>query len=169
MDIDSRSIRFEVNLTQKDITNLMMYMARTRKALWIIASIYVCITLYFIVDSVSQKGISGITDNLFIICVFIVFLVYIPLLYYYAGRRSFKNNERLRETLCYEINTQDIRVEGDSFDSTFSWDKTYGASENKRSFFIWQQKRSANILPKRDLTSEDISFLREMAAIYKRR
>jgi|GEM_PF-1266944 len=169
MDIDSQSIRFEVNLTQKDITNLMMYMARTRKVLWIISFIYVSVTLYFIISSVLQKGISGITDNLFTVGVLIGFLVYIPLLYYYAGKRSFKNNERLKETLRYEINARDIHIKGDSFDSTFSWDKTYGISENKRSFFIWQQKRSANILPKRYLTSQDISFLREMATIYKRR
>jgi len=165
----AESIRFEVNLTEKDVINLMMYIARTRKSLIIIYLLYLIVFLYYFISSLYSGGIDGLVDNIFLIALFFFFLVFVPVMYYIVGKRSYKNNPRLRETHHYEINRESIYIKGDSFESTFTWEKTAGISENKNSFFIWQQKNIANIVTKRSLTETDIEFLRQMTSIYKRK
>ncbi|MDL2215255.1 YcxB family protein, partial [Dysgonomonas sp. OttesenSCG-928-M03] len=69
----------------------------------------------------------------------------------------------------FDIDKKNIQIVGESFNSTLTWDKTYGVTENKTYFFIWQQKNSANIIPKHFLTDEKIDFLRKTGSIYKRK
>ncbi len=168
MNNKADSIQFTVNLEEKDVIDLMFYIARTRKNS-IVLAIACLLAFLLLLFYLVEYSVAGIVNNMPLVIALVFCLIWVPVRYYIAGKSSFKRNQRLHETHHYEIDQNSIHIKGDSFESTFTWDKTAGVSENKNSFFIWQQKNIANIVPKRNLTVSDIDFLRQMANIYKRK
>lgn len=82
------------------------------------------------------------------------------LLYYINksnAQKEFKRNKKLHENHIYEISEESIHIKGGPFNTIFQWDKLHNMTESKKSFFIWLSKNSAQIIPKREMTQDEIS------------
>jgi len=75
------------------------------------------------------------------------------------AQREFKVNKKLHESHIYVIDEYTVHIKGGPFNTIFQWDKLYNMTESKKSFFIWLNKKSAQIIPKRDMTPEEIARL----------
>jgi hypothetical protein len=49
-----------------------------------------------------------------------------------------------------------MKLTGETFNTEMKWDKTYKIEELKNWFLIYQSKKTANIIPKINLTVEQI-------------
>jgi len=76
------------------------------------------------------------------------------------ARKEFKRNKRLHESHIYVISENTIHIKGGPFNTIFQWDKLYDMSESKKSFFIWLNKSSVQIIPKREMTADEIEWLK---------
>lgn len=88
---------------------------------------------------------------------------------YYSNKKNaqkeFKRNKRLQEPHTYIISEESIHIKGGPFNTIFQWDKLHDVSESKRSFFIWLNKSSAQIIPKREMTADEIASFRNIRKI----
>ncbi len=75
------------------------------------------------------------------------------------AQKEFKRNKRLQESHYYVISDDSIHIKGGPFNTIFQWDKLHGMTETKRCFFIWLNKNSAQIIPKREMTTEEVEWL----------
>lgn len=90
------------------------------------------------------------------------------LLYYINksnAQKEFKRNKKLQESHIYEISEESIHIKGGPFNTIFQWDKLYNMTESKNSFFIWLSKTSAQIIPKREMTQNEIKRVQNIRNI----
>ncbi|HCO67055.1 MAG TPA: hypothetical protein DIT04_04750, partial [Dysgonomonas sp.] len=78
------------------------------------------------------------------------------------AQKEFKRNKKLHESHVYLISEDSIHIKGGPFNTIFQWDKLYNVTESKNSFFIWLNKKSAQIIPKRDMTEYEIKRVQEI-------
>jgi len=82
------------------------------------------------------------------------------LLYYINksnAQKEFKHNKKLQESHIYEISEESIHIKGGPFNTIFQWERLYNMTESKHCFFIWLSKTSAQIIPKREMTQDEIN------------
>ncbi|MDL2215434.1 YcxB family protein, partial [Dysgonomonas sp. OttesenSCG-928-M03] len=75
------------------------------------------------------------------------------------AQKEFKRNKRLQESHYYVISDDSIHIKGGAFNTIFQWDKLHGMTETKKCFFIWLGKNSAQIIPKREMSVEEVEWL----------
>ncbi len=80
-----------------------------------------------------------------------------------ALRKNYNSNPRINESITYQFDENDIIITGESFHSVLSWKKTFALTETKNFILIWQTGQTANVIPKRDLSNQQISEIKEIA------
>lgn len=149
------SVAFDVDLSKKDLVNFNFYTAYRNPVVifFYLTCFGMFIYRFFFTNAEFLKDITTP-------CVFcFVFIVIIPCAAYLSALNTYRKKNRLHETHHYAIDNEKIHLKGDSFESNFAWSAINKISETKKYFYIWQSRTDANIIPKRDLGSEQIAFL----------
>lgn len=73
------------------------------------------------------------------------------------AQKEYKKNTRLHEPHTYVICEESIHIKGGPFNTIFQWDKLYDMTESRKSFFIWLSKGSVQIIPKREMTKDEVA------------
>jgi len=94
-------------------------------------------------------------------------LIGIPCSVYFSAKRNFKASERLQEEIEYELTNEKFKLTGSSFSNEMTWDKTYKIQELKNWFLIYQNRKVANLIPKRNLSLEQTEYLRNLFKTFK--
>ena len=76
--------------------------------------------------------------------------------------RNYYSSNHLRETLDMELTQEMIKIRGESFYMEILWSKIYKITEKKNWFLIYQNNLSAILIPKKDLTSEQIRQIQKI-------
>lgn len=130
-----------------------------RRAIIIVFTIGAFLMLLIII--VNATGLYRFQTNVTSQITFIFFIiVLLPIVVYFSAKRNYYSNKRLQETIDYEFTNQKMNISGESFSSEINWSKTFKIEELKKWFLIYQSKQVANLIPKSDLTEEQISYLR---------
>lgn len=154
-DTGTKPIIISVSLTSNDLEDF--YTHTSRKSI-VMKMLIACALLIFISQSIHILMIPDALDSggwKWLLAVAGLFF----LLYFINksnAQREYKSNKKLHETHIYEISEESIHIKGGPFNTIFQWDKLYDMTESKKSFFIWLGKNSAQIIPKRDMTQDDI-------------
>lgn len=122
---------------------ITMYFKSIRSKIYLVLGIFMI--LMYIMSLVVQS--EETETPLVALILGIVWLVGLPLLYYYMAKRQFVNSERLHEAITYEFTEEQIKIQGESFYSEMDWKKVYKIIETKQWIFIYQNKMIANIIP----------------------
>lgn len=108
-------------------------------------------------------GIIALPEGPYIpISAVFLILIFTPVMIYFASRKNFYSNARLREYIQYEISNDKVKVTGESFKSEFDWKSTYKLVELSKWFLIYQSRQMANLIPKSSLSATEIKELREI-------
>lgn len=91
----------------------------------------------------------------------------IPLSVYFAAKKNFASSPRLQEEIEYEITNEKFKLTGTSFSSDMTWDKTYKIQELKNWFLIYQNRRVANLIPKSEMSPEQVESLRNLFRTFR--
>ncbi|WP_158534896.1 YcxB family protein [Mucilaginibacter hurinus] len=95
--------------------------------------------------------------------VFAIFvLAGLPFSIYRSAKKQFNENEKLSETLTYTFDTRQVEIKGETFVSFLPWDKVKKVVELNNWILIYQDNRTLNVIPKIDLTTNDLNNLRNI-------
>lgn len=81
--------------------------------------------------------------------------------------RNYYSSNHLRETLEMDLAENEIRIRGESFYMEILWPKIYKIVEKKKWFLIYQNNLSAILIPKKDLSREQIKQIQEILGSVK--
>ncbi|WP_081411704.1 YcxB family protein [Chryseobacterium gregarium] len=81
--------------------------------------------------------------------------------------RNYYSSNHLRETLDMNLTENEIKIRGESFYMEILWSKIYKVVEKKNWFLIYQNNLSAILIPKRNLSPEQIKQIQEILASVK--
>lgn len=82
------------------------------------------------------------------------------------AHKEFKRNKRLQVNHVYIVNKDSIHIKGGTFNTVFQWEKLHNVTESKKCFFIWLNKQSVQIVPKKNMNSEEIAELSTLRKNY---
>lgn len=83
-------------------------------------------------------------------------------LVYISSRKTFKTDGRVSEKIEYQFDSQEIRINGESFNSRLTWDKIFRVTEAKDWILIWQNRQIANIIPKKDFKENELLSFKQI-------
>lgn len=89
-------------------------------------------------------------------------LVGIPVSIYFSAKSNYFSTRRLQEQKEYEFFDETLRITGESFNSELNLNKAYKIEELNNWFLIYESKRTANFINKKELSSEQIEYLRSL-------
>jgi hypothetical protein len=84
----------------------------------------------------------------FHVCFGFFVVAILPFSIYWSGKKNFASNSRIQERIVYEFIDDKIKITGETFNSELGWEQTYKIKELKNWILIFQNRQSANILPK---------------------
>lgn len=79
-----------------------------------------------------------------------------------TARKNYDSNKMINEKITYAFDKDTISVSGESFHSKLSWDKLYEIKVTKTWFLIWQTRQIANVIPRRDISDNQIELIKEL-------
>ncbi|MGV8826727.1 MAG: YcxB family protein [Breznakibacter sp.] len=140
-------MKFDTKMEFKDYVKLMYLLTYRRRGM-IFTNI---MGLFFLVFSVMYFiGFIEISEFPWLPVVFpIVVLFVVPISIYYSAKKNYNTHARLQEKITYEIDSELIKIYGESFNSEMTWEKTYKVLELNDWFLFYQNKLVANIIPKK--------------------
>lgn len=143
------------------------------KSIWISKAsnkILLIILLFFTLSLISSlfifsgaeliELVNSIKNNPISLLFFAIpFLSYLSI---YLNAKNQLNNYRLKENIEFIFNKDYFKEKGETFDINHFWDKLYKIKEHKDYFLIYQTKVRANIIPKKNITSDQYNELKEL-------
>ncbi len=92
----------------------------------------------------------------------LILSVFYPSMLLLRASRLYKSLPLLREKTHYQFLGDKLIVKGESFESTFSWDRLYEVKVAYGCLVIYQSKYMASLIPLRDVWQGDLLKLKEI-------
>lgn len=96
----------------------------------------------------------------FIVVMLILALAHLTI--YIQARKNYTTQKKISSPLQWKFSGSTIEAIGDGFSSEFSWDSLYKVVENKQYFLLYHSIRLANIIPKRDMSADQMLQFRQL-------
>lgn len=149
----------------------LMFFLTYRKGWYIFLSVIGVV--FFVNSTLSFTEIFKVNSTIdndntlseFVFGILIVFLL--PFLMYLRFKSTYFSNARIQEPIVYEFLNDQMKITGESFNSEADWSKTNKIEETRKWFLIYESKLSAHLIPKRNLSQEQIIDLRKILEALK--
>lgn len=82
---------------------------------------------------------------------FTVVYLYIPFMVYWRTKKLFLSEKKFSKPIHWTMDEQHAEMKSDIFEYQFKWSGVAMVSENKNAFLIYQNRQSANVIPKLSL------------------
>jgi len=96
------------------------------------------------------------------LALFLAYTVFVIFRMRGAIKKSYDSNLRLQGEIEYDITSDKMKITGTSFNSELDWSTTYKIEELKNWFLVYGSAQTANLIPKKDMTDDEINTLREI-------
>lgn len=152
-------IRISVSLTENDLEDF--YIHNSKKSL-LMKMIAACALIVFFAQLIHiLVNPEALYQNAWkwVLAVIVLFFL-MSYTNKVNARKEFKRNKLLHESHIYIISEDSIHIKGGPFNTIFQWDKLHDMTESKKCFFIWLNKNSVQIIPKRDMSPDEIESVK---------
>ena len=93
---------------------------------------------------------------------FILIAVVQPIGIFLTIRRTYYSSNQLQEASIYEINSENLKINGESYYMEIQWGKFFEIVERPKWFLLYQNSLSAIMISKKDMSSHEIDDFREI-------
>ena len=158
-------LRIKIKLDFKDFLNFQYGYLRKRFAnrLLLIGSILLFITVLLPVFLGQSIGHLEQFIPSFIFILFIPTLLIVAT--YYAAKKNFDNDPQLRKEQSYIFDSSGIQFSTESSQMKYRWDELFKFDESKSNLLIYCSPLKSFILPKNQLSEQEIIWLRELCSL----
>ena len=157
-------ISFKTKITLEDFQdfNLSVYKQRwSFKMMQIVSVIFILMFLAMVYFAIQLD--QNLDWSTFGILVFaLLYLFGIPWLLKFNSKRTYISNSILQEEILFEIDDHEIKTTAKSYESVFNWEQIFKVVENQDSLFIYINKQSANLIPKRDISNTQLFEIKDI-------
>ena len=149
----------QTNLLLKDSINFAFYHYFRKGSSKVVLMICFFAFLYFLMIYSSHPE-----DTSVLLKAFYIFLIYLflPGVIYYQARKAFLSEKKFSQPIQWDFDIVGAVSRGFGFEITFTWNSILNVTESKDAFLIYHSNRTANIIPKRDLSPLEIIHFQEL-------
>ncbi len=135
-----------------------------RKATTIISTILGLMSIIFGILLLSNI-FGSYNDGLVPFCLGIYIVFIRPIFVYRLYRKNFYSTKPLQENITYEFTEEKMKITGESFSSELQMNSLYKIKELNNWFLIYTNRQVANLVPKKNLTENEVLAIRSI--LYK--
>lgn len=128
-----------------------------RWTLWVLP-VWALVLLAFLISVIAREGFSSRVIVGLAFCLYVIFL---PLLSKRKQKQAYARNSSIHGKLFLEVTDEGVKFRGKTVSSQISWSQFPRFSEDKKSFVLYQRSTVFNIVPKRDLSPDQVEALHE--------
>lgn len=88
------------------------------------------------------------------------YLILRAILIYFFAKKNFKSNTLLGQPVNYEFLTDKLVIDNSVSHAEVPWENFYNVKEFKNWFLLYQSTTMANLIPKTDLSEQEIAGIR---------
>lgn len=156
-------MRVEYQISERDFINaqrLAIKNSPRRSVRWtrLMYPLFGLMLLLFVISTAQRQGLSARMIPAFVICLFFLSM---PLLNRRTQKKMYAESTAMRGPLSAEVDEQGISFRGLTFSSQFDWSNFSRFFEDDNSFVLYRSERLFNLIPKRELSRNQITTLRE--------
>lgn len=145
----------KAKLTEKDFINLNFILLFRN----IFIKIFTGIMIFAIAVSLIT-ALIGLNTSFSPVFTSLFMVVVLPAITYFSAKKNYKANQRIGETIEYQFGENDLIIKGESFNAQLTLEKIYKVTQTSNWVLIWQNKQSANPIPKRDIGEGQVEALK---------
>lgn len=93
---------------------------------------------------------------------FVLIAIVQPMGIFLIARRTFKSSNQLQETSLFEIASNLLIINGESYYMEIEWEKFFEIVEKPRWFLLYQNSLSAILISKKNMNEDEIDRFREI-------
>lgn len=154
-----KSLEIVTHITWEEYRNFAIYSLYKRPVILGVSILgAICALLLAFGFFYPIKELSYFSSPLF----FVIFAFLLPIIIFFNAKRAFTSSSRITEYITYRFEKQWIFLKGQSFETKMSWDKIVKVKETKSWFLIYQTKYLANLIPKTEMTNQQIIEMRDI-------
>lgn len=148
-----KKLRFEINLTTKDLWQFSMYHANSGM-MGVVNLLFTLAALFLILTRWSS--VSAPYRLLLIVCV-LMFTVWQPLLLYYKAHKQAKASS-IREIMILTFDESGVQVEQNGQMMEFAWDQLGRVDKMPSMVIVYMDRVHAYLLPKKTMGDREEAF-----------
>lgn len=95
-----------------------------------------------------------------------VLLLIYPISIYFSSKKVYTTTKRIGERIEYTFDEEVIVVKGESYETTFSWDKLYKVTTTRECLLLWESELVAVIIPKRYFSLDQLDLIKGIVDKY---
>lgn len=92
----------------------------------------------------------------------VFFVFYIPYSIYRNAKKNFLSNQKIQETIAYEFIDNQMLVKGETFEANYDLETLNRVEELKDWFLVYHSNQVGNLIPKSQLSPQEIIELRDI-------
>lgn len=158
MENNMDKIIVTTQLTLKEYLKVNYYLLFKKWSMWLLPFVGLLSIFFYILG---YADISALYFG-------VIFIIFFPALTYYLFRRNYFNDSRITETITYTFDNEIVESKGESFDSSFTWDKVYMVAETKSWILLYPSRYIAYVIPKSKISKEDLNILKSIIESHKK-
>lgn len=153
-------MRLKVKVTIRQYLKILFILAYTKPIMIFLVCFAFLLVLWI---TFYHLGILNLPEPLIYQYIALLLIVVIqPTVIFTTIIRNYYSSNHLRETLEMNLTEEEIKIRGESFYMEILWSKIYKIVEKKRWFLIYQNNLSAILIPKKELSPEQIKEIKEI-------
>ena len=127
----------------------------------LVSYLFILLFVFFVAFSI-YTGEEMEWSNAGILIFALVYLFLLPFLLKRNAKKTYDTNKILQEPITFTIDDKEIQMNAESYRSQMAWDKVFKVIEDDNSIYIFHSKQTANLLPKRDLSNQQLTDLKNI-------
>ncbi|MDQ1161244.1 hypothetical protein QE422_001612 [Chryseobacterium sp. SORGH_AS 447] len=159
-------MKIKYKISQKEYIRLMYFLAY-RKPIVIVTLLLGFYMIYLDIKIIisGQLNLIPISSILFNIFILLGTFILYPLWYYYKFRKDYQTNKVISSETTSLFKDDIIQDVAESFTVELAWNNIYKIEELKNWFLFYHSKSTYGFCPKRAMTKDQVSELRNMIKI----
>jgi hypothetical protein len=151
-------VTIETKLTLDDFVKanyILLFQKPTTKLLLLVAFLMIVLPVALAISGTAPYSLVQSLIGIGLIA-FYLFSTYL------TARKNYNAIPGLKDALTYEFSNEQLVCFAGASSSQSTWDKVYKVTEMKHFILLWRSRQIVNVLPKRDITREQLAAIKEM-------
>ena len=153
-------MKLKFKVTFREYVKLLFSLTYQRPIMKALVGVAVLLVLWIVVYYLHITDLPEPVIYQYLTLIFIV--VVQPIVIFTTIRKTYRSSNHISEMLEMEILQKEIRITGESFYMEVKWEKMFKIVEKPNWFLIYQNEFSAIIIPKKNISPDEIGRFRDI-------
>lgn len=162
-------INLTTKISYKEYRQLVLQLTWQRlptKSMAAIGAFFILMAILALLTAMASSDFSQVNSVIVNLVLGLILGLLLPLAALVSAKQSYATNKMMHEELYYEIDEEAVKIHGETFNNEVMWKSLWKIVELKDWIVLYQSKTLANFIPKRAISAENLSVIKNIFDLY---